>query len=179
MTTTLADLLKDSAYRLDQFKPEHIAALEAGIALKESDKAPAPYVTCLVRSKPIKLTPEEAVRQLYLRVLHLDLGYPVSRIAVEYEVTFGREKKRADICIFDKDRPTTPYILVELKSPSSRTARSSSRATATPPALPWACGPMGSKFLTTTARTRTTSRTSRAFRAAWKSSRTSSLNAGP
>ena len=117
MTTTLADLLKDSAYRLDQFKPEHIAALEAGIALKESEKAPVPYVTCLVRGKPIKLTPEEAVRQLYLRVLHFDLGYPVSRMAVEYEVTFGREKKRADICLFDKDRPTTPYILVELKKP--------------------------------------------------------------
>jgi len=30
MTVTLTDLLKDSAYRLDQFKPEHIAALEAG-----------------------------------------------------------------------------------------------------------------------------------------------------
>ena len=27
MTTILADLLKDSAYRLEQFKPEHIAAL--------------------------------------------------------------------------------------------------------------------------------------------------------
>lgn len=117
MTVTLADLLKDSAYRLDQFKPEHIAALEAGITLKESGKAAAPYVTCLVRGKPIKLTPEEAVRQLYLRVLHVDLGYPVSRMTVEYEVTFGREKKRADICIFDKDKTTTPYILVELKKP--------------------------------------------------------------
>lgn len=117
MTVTLADLLKDSAYRLDQFRPEHIAALEAGITLKEAGKAAAPYVTCLVRGKPIKLTPEEAVRQLYLRVLHVDLGYPVSRMTVEYEVTFGREKKRADICVFDKDRPTSPYILVELKKP--------------------------------------------------------------
>lgn len=117
MTITLADLLKDSAYRLDQFKPKHIAALEAGITLKETGKAATPYVTCLVRSKPVKLTPEEVVRQLYLRVLHDDLGYPVSRMMVEYEVTFGREKKRADICIFDKDKTTTPYILVELKKP--------------------------------------------------------------
>lgn len=75
MTVTLADLLKDSAYRLDQFKPEHISALEAGITLKEAGEAAAPYVTCLARGKPIKLTPEEAVRQLYLRVLHLDMGY--------------------------------------------------------------------------------------------------------
>ena len=117
MAATLAALLKDSAYRLDQFKLIHIAELETGITLKDSGKTSAPYVTCLVRGKPIKLTPEEAVRQLYLRVLHHDLGYPISRMAVEYEVTFGREKKRADICIFDKDKTTAPYILVELKKP--------------------------------------------------------------
>jgi len=50
-------------------------------------------------------------------VLRDDLGYPVSRMEVEHEVTFGREKKRADICIFDKDKTTAPYILVELKKP--------------------------------------------------------------
>jgi type I restriction enzyme M protein len=86
MITKAADVLKDSAYRLDQFKPEHIAALEAAITLKEAGKVGTPYVTCLVRGKPIKLIPEEAVRQLYLRVLHFDLGYPISRMTVEYEV---------------------------------------------------------------------------------------------
>ncbi|MFN4343109.1 MAG: hypothetical protein ACK4FE_13930 [Azonexus sp.] len=40
MTVTLADLLKDSAYRLDQFKPEHIAALEVGIATKRRPEDP-------------------------------------------------------------------------------------------------------------------------------------------
>ncbi|MFN3298487.1 MAG: hypothetical protein ACK42S_17550, partial [Caldimonas sp.] len=40
MTVTLADLLKDSAYRLDQFKPEHIAALEASIAMKRRPEDP-------------------------------------------------------------------------------------------------------------------------------------------
>ena len=116
-TMNLSDLLKDSAYKLSQFKPAQIAALEAGMTLKTTDKATTPYVTCLVRGKPIKLTPEEAVRQLYVMVLKDDLGYPVSRMELEYGVTFGREKKRADICIFDKDKPTTPYILVELKKP--------------------------------------------------------------
>lgn len=117
MTTHLAELLKDSAYRLDQFKSEQIEKLESAISLKDSGKKAAPYVTCIVRGKPIKLTPEEVVRQLYLLVLRDDMGYPVSRMEVEYEVTFGREKKRADICIFDKDKATTPYILVELKKP--------------------------------------------------------------
>lgn len=117
MTTYLTELLKDSAYRLDQFKPEQIQKLETAISFKDSGKKAAPYVNCVVRGKPIKLTPEEAVRQLYLLVLRDDLGYPVTRMEVEYEVTFGREKKRADICIFDKDKTTTPYILVELKKP--------------------------------------------------------------
>ncbi|MBC6400603.1 MAG: type I restriction enzyme HsdR N-terminal domain-containing protein [Ekhidna sp.] len=41
-------------------------------------------INCLVRNKAIKLTPEEAVRQLYLRVLIDDYEYPVDRIALEY-----------------------------------------------------------------------------------------------
>ena len=46
-----------------------------------------------MRGKPIKLTPEEAVRQLYVMVLKDDLGFPVSRMELKYGVTFGREKK--------------------------------------------------------------------------------------
>lgn len=113
----LSDLLRDSAYKLTQFKAAQIQALEARITLKETAKSPVAYVNCLVRGKPIKLTPEEIVRQLYVMVLIEDLGYPVSRMELEYGVTFGREKKRADICVFDKDKTTTAYILVELKKP--------------------------------------------------------------
>lgn len=36
---------------------------------------------------------------------------------IEYSVSFGREKKRADIVIFDKQQTTSPYIIVELKKP--------------------------------------------------------------
>ncbi len=71
----LAELLKDSAYKLTQFKPAQIAAFEASITQKDAGKAPALYVNCLVRGKPIKLTPEEAVRQIYVMVLREDLGY--------------------------------------------------------------------------------------------------------
>lgn len=86
MTTILSTLLKDSAYKLSQFKPAQIAALEAAITLKDSGKKAAPHVTCLVRGKPIKLTPEEAVRQIYVMVLRDDFGYPVRRMEVEHEV---------------------------------------------------------------------------------------------
>jgi len=49
MTTPVSDLLKDSAYKLSQFKPAQIAALESAITFKESGKKTAPYTTCLVR----------------------------------------------------------------------------------------------------------------------------------
>lgn len=117
MSITLAELLKDSAYKLGQFKSTQIATLESAITLKEVNKKKIPYVECLVRKKPIKLTPEEAIRQLYVMSLRDDLGYPVERMELEHSVSFGREKKRADICIFDKERTTDPYILVELKKP--------------------------------------------------------------
>ena len=74
MTITLATLLKDSAYKLTQFKAEQIKTLEASITLKESGKKDVPYINGLVRGKPIRLTPEEAVRQLYVLVLRDDLG---------------------------------------------------------------------------------------------------------
>lgn len=120
MSLTLATLLKDSDYKLTQFKPAQIEQLEKRIIIKESKSKVTPYITCLVRdngTKEIKLTPEEVVRQLYLMVLIDELGYPISQMALEYAVAFGTETKRADICIFDKDRPTTPYIIVELKKP--------------------------------------------------------------
>jgi len=117
MTLTLNEILKDSAYKLTQFSNAQIQALENSIIIKEVRDKATPYITCLVRAKDIKLTPEEVVRQLYLMVLIQDFKYPVNRITIEYGVTFGRETKRADICIFDKDRPTVPYILVELKKP--------------------------------------------------------------
>jgi type I restriction enzyme M protein len=46
-----------------------------------------------------------------------EFKYPPSQIELEYAVSFGREKKRADIVIFDKGDRLTPYIIVEVKSP--------------------------------------------------------------
>ncbi len=120
MSTTsflLSELLKDSNYKLTQFTEAQIASFEESIFLKEIRGKESPYIHCLSREKEIKLTPEEAVRQLYLRVLHFDYGYPLDRIQLEYSVSFGREKKRADIAITDKDDPRSIYLLVELKKP--------------------------------------------------------------
>lgn len=114
---TLSEILKDSNYKLTQFSEEKIKFLEENIITKEAKEKAVPYVKCLVRKKDIKLTPEEVVRQLYIFVLNQDYGYPIDRMELEYAVSFGREKKRADIVIFDRDQTTAPYIIVELKKP--------------------------------------------------------------
>jgi type I restriction enzyme M protein len=113
----ISELFKDSAYKLTQFKAAKIQEFESRIITKDIKGKITPYINCLVRRKEMKLTPEEAIRQLYVMVLTEDFGYPISRLELEYGVTFGREKKRADICIFDAMKPTSPYILVELKKP--------------------------------------------------------------
>ena len=118
MAVTLSSILKDSEYKLEQFKTEQIEALESSITIKtDKNGKEIYYVKCLIRDKDIKLTPEECVRQLYLDTLINEYDYTTSRIQLEYGVKFGREEKRADIVIFDKDRPTVPYIIVELKKP--------------------------------------------------------------
>lgn len=114
---TLADVLKDSNFKLTQFSAEKVKFLEENITVRETKGKDTPYINCLVRKKEIKLTPEEAVRQLYVMVLTQDFGYPTDRMELEYAVSFGRENKRADIVIFDRDRTTSPYIMVELKKP--------------------------------------------------------------
>ncbi len=114
----ITDILKDSKYGLNQFSEEKIEQLEQSILHKTDKKGnQIPYVKCFVRDKEIKLTPEEVVRQLYVMVLHHNFDYPLKRMQLEYPVHFGREQKRADIVIFDKDKPTYPYIIVEVKKP--------------------------------------------------------------
>lgn len=115
---TLAEILKDSNYKLTQFSLPEQQKLEKRIKERTDSKGnPVPYAECLVRKKEIKLTPEEVIRQLYLQVLMDDYGYPATRMEVEYSVSFGREKKRADIVIFDREKTLSPYIIVELKKP--------------------------------------------------------------
>lgn len=117
ITVLLRDILKDSNYKLTQFTQQEIDRLEASIEVKDVKGIPKPYVKCLKRKKSIKITPEEAVRQLFIAKLIFDYQYPLDRINLEYTVSFGREKKRADIVIMEKDRPTVPYIIVETKKP--------------------------------------------------------------
>lgn len=113
----LNNIFKNTSYDDTLFSEEAILAVESVIFMKSVKGVEVPYITCIVRKKEIKLTPEEAVRQLYIYKLIHEYGYPMNRIQLETPIYFGREVKRADIAIMDKDRPTVPYIIVELKKP--------------------------------------------------------------
>ena len=95
--------------------------------LRKNDKGKT-IVECLVRKTDIILTPEEAVRQLFLDRLINEYKYPVSRIKLEHGIHFGREVKRADIVIFEKERPTTVYIIVELKKSKEKDGKEQLRS---------------------------------------------------
>jgi type I restriction enzyme M protein len=97
-----------------------------------------------VRLKDVVAKPEEIVRQLWLYRLEHHYNYPVSRLGVEYPITFGRDtSKRADIVVFDADRPTVPYLILEIKQPTLRSGKdqlkSYTHATGAPLAL-WSDG---------------------------------------
>ena len=111
-TDIIQTILKDSNYHLDLFNPSEIDDLRQKIEGNEK-----PFIYCPIRRKAIQLKPEELIRQLYAARLLNQYRYSQERVRFEHLVNFGRERKRADIVILDKDRPDTPYIIVEVKKP--------------------------------------------------------------
>lgn len=126
------------------FSEKEQKALDARTVEREVRGKAISYVKCLVRDKEVQLKPEERTRQLWLARLIEQFGYPASRIQVEYPITFGRDSsKRADIVVFDADRPTVPYIIIEVKQGKLRDGkeqlRSYTHATGAPLAV-WSNG---------------------------------------
>ena len=77
--------------------------------------------TALLDKKDILAKPEEVVRQYGIYRLMHDYAYPIERLRVEHPITFGRDtSKRADIVVFDKLRPTVPYLIVEVKQAKAK-----------------------------------------------------------
>jgi len=124
----LQTILKDSNYNLTLFSQEEIDVFRSRVFTKPARGKDTPYVNCVVRDKEIQLKPEEIVRQLYAIRLIEQYGYPKKRLVFEYPVSFGREKKSADIIIFDKDRTDTAYIVVELKKPKLKDGKNQLRS---------------------------------------------------
>ncbi len=124
----IQSILKDSNYHLDLFSDDEITSLRERIVTKTTKGKETAFVTCIVRDKEIQLKPEEIVRQLYAARLIKEYGYPKKRLAFEYPVNFGREKKSADIVIIDKDRPDAAYVIVELKKPKLKDGKNQLRS---------------------------------------------------
>ena len=108
----------DKNYKFSVFEPEIVKAVEDLIYTKQNSKGIEEiYIKCQVRNKEIKLTPEEAVRQLYIYKLVHNYGYLPEQMKIEHVIHFGRELKRADIVIFEKEHPDNEYIIIEIKRP--------------------------------------------------------------
>ena len=116
-TDIIQTIFKDSNYHLDLFTDTEVQALREEILIQTVRCKETAFIRCPIRRKPIQLKPEELIRQLYAARLLNQYRYLKERVRFEHLVNFGRERKRADIVILDKDRPDTPYIIVEVKKP--------------------------------------------------------------
>ena len=88
-------ILKDSNYHLALFTKDEIEILRARVFTEMVRDKAIPFVNCIVRDKNVQLKPEEIVRQIYAARLINQYDYPKNRLAFEYAVNFGREKKNA------------------------------------------------------------------------------------
>ena len=125
---TIQTILKDSNYHLALFSKDEIDTLRNRVFKKITRGKEAPFVKCIVREKDIQLKPEEIVRQLYAAQLIRKYKYPKERLAFEYLVNFGRERKSSDIVIFDQCRADIPYIIIELKKPKLKDGKNQLRS---------------------------------------------------
>ncbi len=134
----LCDL--DPGALTEMFGKQVTESVESRLSVKSNKD----YVRCLVRDKDVQAKREELVRQLWLHRLVQHYKYPVSRLAVEFAITFGRDtSKRAGIVVMDSDRPAVPYLMVEVKQGKFKDGkeqlRSYAHATGAPLAL-WCNG---------------------------------------
>lgn len=74
------------------------------------------YIYDDFRKKYIILTPEEWVRQNFLKYFSNEKKYPQSRIKLEYNININNTKKRCDAVYFNKNME--PEILMEFKAPT-------------------------------------------------------------
>jgi hypothetical protein len=75
---TVNELLADSKnqFSLDIFSTKSIAAVEAALTEKNGKY----YLKCCARTREVIAKPEEIIRQLWLRRLEYDYGYPLARL---------------------------------------------------------------------------------------------------
>ena len=97
-------------------KLNHIDLLSLQSSLKtDKDKAGVSVVYDPVRRIYVRSTPEEIVRQLWIRYLVEEKKVNKKLIAVERAFSIQGMKRRFDLVLFDKS--TLPVLLAEFKAP--------------------------------------------------------------
>ncbi|MGL4392430.1 MAG: N-6 DNA methylase [Fusobacteriaceae bacterium] len=147
----LNQIFKNTSYDDTIFSKEEKENVEKRIFKKKLNGTETIYIKCLKRKKDFKITPEEVVRQLYLEKLTGNLdgqyGYILERIDVEEGVSFGREVKRADIIIYDKDVKSSAYIIIEVKKTNARDGKEQLKSYCHATGSPMAVWTNGKKIL--------------------------------
>ena len=80
-----------------------------------TEKGGKTYIFDLLRRKRVTLTPEEWVRQHFVRFLISARSYPPSRIANEVTINVNTTTKRCDTVVYDDF--LTPLVIIEYKAP--------------------------------------------------------------
>ena len=73
------------------------------------------YIWDPLRKKSVRNTPEEAVRQWFISVLHEGMGVPEHMMGSEVALTHAGKQYRADIVVWD--RSAKPLMIIECKRP--------------------------------------------------------------
>lgn len=92
-------------------QPLNLPSYSFNIQTKEQKK----YIFDDFRKKFVRLTPEEWVRQHFVRYLVQAHHYPAALIALEKELDFNRVHLRADVVVYS--RKAEPLLIVECKAP--------------------------------------------------------------
>ncbi len=68
------------------------------------------------RKRYVALTPEEWVRQNFIRFLIEEKGYPAAYLAIEKQLNMNGMKKRCDAILYNEHGE--PILIIELKAPN-------------------------------------------------------------
>ena len=86
-----------------------------GYSFKIKTKKQKKYIFDTFRGKFVKLTPEEWVRQHFIRYLVEEKGYSPSLISVEMPMRYNKLDFRADAVVHN--RKARPVMIIECKAP--------------------------------------------------------------
>ena len=86
-----------------------------GYSFRTTQKEGKSFIFDAYRHRWVKLTPEEWVRQHFVRYLADVKHYPASLMALERSLKFNRQDFRADVVVFSTSG--IPLLVVECKAP--------------------------------------------------------------